>query len=199
MYQLLETIKVHNYSPQKIFLHQMRMDFSYQKLFKKQNPFDLLNIFKKIVINDNKIYKWRVEYNEFDFKTNSEIYKIKNINTLKIIEVESEFDYSLKFTNREKIIKYYDLKSNCDDIIFVKNGFLTDSSYTNLVFKKNQKLYSPNTPLLKGTMRHYLIENNIIKETAVKIDDIKNYEGVYLINSMMNLDECPFVKIENIF
>jgi 4-amino-4-deoxychorismate lyase len=45
----------------------------------------------------------------------------------------------------------------CDDIIIVRNGFVTDASYANLIFRKGDEWFTPATFLLAGTMRAFLL------------------------------------------
>ena len=82
----------------------------------------------------------------------------------------------------------YDLRKNCDDILIVKRGQVTDSSISNIVFRRGKHWYTPWSALLKGTTRAYLLERNIIKEEKIRIEDLKTFESFKLINAMLEFD-----------
>ena len=62
-------------------------------------------------------------------------------------------DYSFKFSNRKAIDDLLKFRNGCDDILIVRNGLITDTSYSNVVFRKDNMYFTPNFPLLNGTKR----------------------------------------------
>ncbi|MBP7901686.1 MAG: aminotransferase class IV [Spirochaetes bacterium] len=83
------------------------------------------------------------------------------------------------------------LKYNvCDEIIILKNGMVTDSSFSNLAFYDSGKWFTPETFLLNGIMRQKLLADNIIHEKKIAVNDMKKYEKISFINSMLDLGEC---------
>ena len=88
------------------------------------------------------------------------------------------------------------LKEN-EDIIIVKNGFVTDSSFSNLIFFDGKEWYTPSTPLLKGTTRARLLNEKKITERVIKIEDIKNYKSISLINAFNEIGDI-LIDIENV-
>ena len=93
--------------------------------------------------------------------------------------------------------RLYDLRKNCDDVLIVKRGFVTDTSYANIVFKRGKYWYTPWSALLKGTIRAFLLERNLIKEEEIRLEDIKTFESFKLINAMLEFDG-PEINISNI-
>ena len=95
------------------------------------------------------------------------------IGSLQLVDAD-DFDYSHKFADRSR----FDLLSKnieADDILIVKNGFLTDTTYANIVFKdKTEHWFTPSTPLLAGTKRAQLLAEN-------KIEKNNNIEMLYFI------------------
>ena len=77
----------------------------------------------------------------------------------------------------------------CDDIIIVKNGNLTDSSYSNLAFNDGSKWITPSTPLLTGTRRGQLIESGELYEEELKVSDLKYFHSCSLINALNGIGE----------
>jgi 4-amino-4-deoxychorismate lyase len=197
MYPLFETIAIEKFQPQNIELHQQRMDISYLKLFKKTNPFNLSELIKHENIPSEGLFKWKILYGCSSYKTIVDSYEPRQINKVKFVHVDSNFDYTFKFSNRALIDELRDINSDYDEIIMVKNGHLSDSSIANLVLKQKNKLFTPNTPLLEGTQRKYLIMKDIIIEKQILYEDLGDYEGVFFINSMLPFERAPYFKLDS--
>ena len=187
MYQFLETIRVNNSLLENIELHQTRVELTFQKYYSSVCPFDLKNILKieKTLVG---IHKLRFLYNKDEFIYEILPYALKNISKVKLIQ-NNDINYSLKFLNRDFFDNLKNEHNAYDDFIIVKNDFLTDCTYANLVFFDNKEFFTPISPLLKGTMRQKLVNLNFIKEAEITINNFKNYSKFMLINAML-----PFEK-----
>jgi len=189
MYQLLESIKIENGIIINQEYHQRRIDDSAKKL--NQNKFELAEI---LIPQEYKlgVYKMRIIYSnkieEIDFQE----YQIKKIECLKLVENDN-INYNFKFLNRIEIENLLIQKGNCDDIIIAKNGEITDTSYSNLVFIKNGEYFTPINPLLKGTKREYFINEKILNPILIKPRDIDRFEYCKIINAMINIDDSPII------
>ena len=89
-------------------------------------------------------------------------------------------------------------KENCDDILVVKNGLVTDTSFTNVVFESDKGLFTPSTYLLPGTKRQTLLKERVIKEKVIRIEDIEDYRKLYLINAMMGIEDNISIPISSL-
>lgn len=198
MYQFIETIKIKNGKFQNLFFHLQRMKNTIMNFFKKDLIFNIDNLQIPKIYRDNLV-KCRIIYSSEIEQIEFSNYEIKKINKLKIIE-DNNIEYDYKFLNRQRLEYLYNLRNDCDEIIISKIGLITDTSYSNIVFEKNGKFYTPNTPLLKGTKRAYYLQKKIIIPITISIDNLFEYENIRLINSMIDLDESPIIKIskENI-
>ena len=123
-------------------------------------------------------------------------YQARVIRSLRIVE-HDRISYEFKYSDRKAIDRLFELRKNCDDILIVKRGMVTDSSFANIVFKRDKKWYTPWAPLLKGTMRSKLLERNIIQEDEIRLKDIYNFETFKLINAMLEF-ESPEQDLSNI-
>jgi 4-amino-4-deoxychorismate lyase len=85
-----------------------------------------------------------------------------------------------------------------DDVIFIKNGYVTDASFANLVFFNGSSWITPATPLLRGTMRERLIHQGIITEQLITAENVLKMKSVKLINAMNDFDTAPEIPIERI-
>lgn len=63
-------------------------------------------------------------------------------------------------------------KGDCDEIIIIKNGLVTDTSFTNIAIYKHGMWLTPKHPLLLGTKRAALLEKGIIQEADITVDDL---------------------------
>jgi len=75
---------------------------------------------------------------------------------------------------------------------------VTDSFAANLLFFDGETWVTPDSPLLKGTKRQFLIDQGIIFEKKIREEDIRNYLKVGLINAMIGFEEMPVIAVEKI-
>jgi len=111
------------------------------------------------------------------------------VQSVKIVHAPS-IEYLHKYQDRKALDALYQKKGNCDDIIIVKNGKITDSYYSNLAFLKNGMWYTPAHSLLDGTMRTLLLEKKKIKAKQILLEEIRTYESISFFNAMI-----PFKQV----
>ncbi|MFA6359900.1 MAG: aminotransferase class IV [Dysgonamonadaceae bacterium] len=145
------------------------------------------------------VVKCRIVYSKEVASIDFEEYEMRNIRSLSIIE-DNTIDYGFKYLNREAINKLFSQRGDCDDILIVKDSLITDTSYSNVVFKNfRNELYTPASTLLSGTKRQKLLNAGIIHEKEIRVNDIQSYVGVYLINAMIDIEDELFVGVDSIF
>lgn len=198
MFPLVETIKIINGVPQNLRYHKMRFEKSYYLHFKTLSgivfpgKIDVPSKFEKGIV------KLRLLYNKSHFKYEYSFYKNKEIRTLKPV-FDDNIQYPVKYTNRSSLDKLLKLKEDRDDILIIKNGFITDSSFTNIVFYDGNKWYTPSMPLLPGTARERLIDKEKIIPAPVKYKDLIYFKKFKLINAFIDFEKTPDIDIKNIF
>jgi len=184
--KFIETIKIVNGIASNIELHTERAIETILHHFgvKRKLPFELLipDGFKKKI----GVFKLRVIYSIEIESFTIEPYKPKRTRSLKLVD-GGDIDYSYKYEDRSEIEKLLLQRENCDDILIVKNGFITDTSYTNILFSEGSQLYTPSTYLLNGVKRQQMLRDRIIAEKPLKVEDLNKTSGIYLINSMIEL------------
>ena len=198
MYQFLESIKIDKSDIYNINLHQIRMDNTILENFNIINKLRLSDIINIPKDKTDKLLKCRIIYERELITVEYIEYKRKNIKTLKLVS-DNIIDYSFKYLDRKNIELLYNKKLECDDILIIKNGLITDSSFSNIIFNNGEKWETPNSPLLKGVQRDYLLENKIIIEKQISSDDLSNYKSFKLINSMNSINDAPELPISNIY
>ncbi|MDP3434128.1 MAG: aminotransferase class IV [Bacteroidota bacterium] len=198
MSPLLESLKLKDGIIENLNYHQDRLNRSMEELFPDAQKIDLA---KEISIPENRksgIFKIRVLYGQTIEEIEIEPYVFRSIQSLKVVHHES-IDYHLKYTDRQILQELFTKRGDCDDIIIVKSGLVTDSFAANLLFFDGVKWLTPKTPLLIGTKRQFLIDNGIILEKEIREEDIRNYQKVGMINAMIDFEEMPEVPVEKVF
>jgi 4-amino-4-deoxychorismate lyase len=124
-------------------------------------------------------------------------YERRKIKSLKLLH-DNTIKYLYKLTDRSAIDHLTAQKANADDIIIVKNGFITDSSFGNLVFENAEGYFTPDSPLLKGTRRQSLLETLSITEISIKPEDLHKYIYIHNINAMNTIGD-QVIKVSDVF
>ncbi len=177
--------------------HQIRVDKARKNLLNLTDQLSLENEIKIPPYLTNDLYKCRIVYSDRIHKVEFTPYLRKSIGSLKMVE-DNQIEYSYKFEDRTR---FASLLSNCnaEEIIIIKNGRVTDSSYSNLVFFDGTKYFTPSTPLLEGTKRGLLLNSGEVVETEIKIEEVKKFKLIYLINAMMDIDPKFAISTDNIY
>lgn len=193
----LETIKIENGEICNFGLHQRRLAETTYKHFKTELTLsiNLSDIPKEL---RDKTVKCRVLYADEILAVEFHAYQPKQINSLRLVE-DNDIIYNYKFADRSVLNRLLEKKEVADEIIIVKNGKITDSSYSNLVFETPEReLFTAKTYLLNGTKRQFLLQQGIISEKDISVADLRQFERVYFINAMLDLDDNISVNIDNI-
>lgn len=145
----------------------------------------------------DKNVKCRIIYRDKIESIDFEIYVPRQLSSLKLVTC-NDIDYDYKYVDRQYLNELSAQKGNCDEILIVKNGYITDTSFSNVVFEKDGAFLTPDTYLLNGTKRQCLLENGIIAETKIRVEDISSYERVYLINAMLDINDTQGIAVSEI-
>jgi 4-amino-4-deoxychorismate lyase len=193
---LLESIKLKDGEFCNLFHHEQRMNRSLHLLCGVQEHFDLEEFLSRLECPRSGVYKCRIVYDENSREVEFLPYVAKPVNTLRVVE-HDRISYEFKYYDRKSINRLFDLRKNCDDILIVKRGFVTDSSYCNIVFRKGKRWYTPWSALLKGTQRQKLLQYNMIQEEDIRVEDISSFDSFKLINALLEFDG-PEIEVSNI-
>ena len=145
----------------------------------------------------DKIYRCRVIYSREVEDVEFHVHTYRKVQSLKIVE-NNNLHYKFKNTGRQELETLFSQRGNADDILIVKNGYITDSFAANLVFFDGDTWWTPNTPLLQGTQRARLIDERKIQVCSIKPRDLQNFEKAGLISSMQDLNEMPVLSVKSI-
>ena len=190
---LFESIHIKAGLPQRLEYHQDRVNRSRQEVFGIR---DEMNIASHINVPGTFCkghVKCRMIYGKDIFDIQYETYFEKQPARIKLIE--SDIRYPLKFVDRTAFQTMRDTHPGFDDIIFTRNGYLTDSTYCNLLFLRQGIWYTPATPLLPGTQRAYLLQSGRIKAMPIHVGEVNQFEAVMLINAMLDFNPSRALSI----
>ena len=160
---LLETIKLQDGEYQNLFYHEQRMNRSLKTLCGEIDHFDLEEFLKHLEQPAQGLFKCRIVYDEQSKEVEFMPYTPKLVNSLRVIE-HDRISYEFKYADRKTLNKLFELRQASDDILIVKRGLVTDSSFANIVFRRGKHWYTPWSALLKGTQRTKLLERDVIHE-----------------------------------
>ena len=99
-------------------------------------------------------------------------------------------DYAFKYADRVPLARPQISLAETDELLFIRDGCLTDTSYTNLVLRRGRELVTPDTFLLDGTCRRRLLRTGRIRTARIRLQDLATYDELLLINAMMPLHEA---------
>lgn len=194
MAELIETIKISGRQIQNIEYHNERFNRTRKDLFGITVEIDLQDSIGIPEEISDDVYKCRVTYGKEILAVEFVPYIPKKVNSLKLV-VDSEIDYAYKYKDRKH---FEDLLSGVkeDEILIVKNGCITDTSYSNIAFYDGAEWITPTTYLLNGTKRRQLLDSGIIREEIIRVSDVHRFQSCKLINAMLDWDESPVVWID---
>jgi 4-amino-4-deoxychorismate lyase len=137
------------------------------------------------------VYETEIERIEY------EPYIWRPVSTLKLVRSDT-IDYASKYADRSELERLFAQRGTCDDILISKQGFVSDTFYANSAFWDGQNWYTPDTPLLAGTMRAFLLDQGQLREARIRQADLGKYMKVRLINAMNTLQEGAEIPMDRV-
>ncbi|NCC98748.1 MAG: hypothetical protein EOL95_03460 [Bacteroidia bacterium] len=189
--QFSEAIKLKDGVVYNLPYHQARIDITLAKF--DGVKIDLVSTLANLIDDVKKgLFKCRLIYGKAGVENIEFIpYSSRRKTTVRLITADNiEYDY--KYTDRAHLNELLE-QSGCDDIIIAKNGLVTDAFAANLIFESSDGLFTPNTYLLPGTKRQYLLDMGIIRQKLITVADIKIYDRIRFINAMVDLEDNIYI------
>jgi len=183
----LETIRCDQGIAHHLTYHQQRLNLTLQKF----NLHTHYNLSELITPPDGNEYRCRFIYDDSSCQIEYHPYIAKTITTLRLIHSDT-IEYSSKYANRNDLNTLFESREGCDEILIVKNGYLTDTTIANIAFFINNQWATPKAPLLEGTTRSRLIDEGKIIPANISIANALNAPKVALMNAMIG-----FIEMEN--
>lgn len=196
MCQLFESIRIENGMAHNLEFHQKRINQSLEFL-NSTKKINLNHLISKTELPIKGIHKLRISYNTKGVIQQSiKSYKTKQIRSVKLVACNS-IEYNFKYEDRSTINQLLE-DSKADEIIITKDGIITDSSISNILFYDGNNWITPSTPLLEGTQRALLLKRNKIKKVLIKIVDLNKYSEFCFINALNDFEKSKSYPISMI-
>lgn len=175
----LETIKIDDLKICNLSYHQKRVDntIGAEKL-------DLQEIVKPPV---EGLLRCRIVYSLQECKVEYIPYIKRNVQVLKAV-FSNTIEYDKKYEDRTALDLLFAQREECDDILIIKNGYVTDTSIANIAFYDGEKWLTPAKPLLAGTTRARLLEEKKILSADIKYEELYKFKKLALMNAMIDFD-----------
>lgn len=188
MYPCIEAIAWRDGKAERLIYHQKRVEEAFRVLFPDKQPFMLKELLQSVDGPGTGLYKLRLEYGVEPGIMEFQEYRMRNVSSLQLVGIDHE-PMEYKATERDYIDRAFSKRGLCDDVLMVRDGLLTDSSYANIALFDGKKWLSPRIPLLYGTRRAYLVDHGQIEPADIKADDLVQFQRIRLFNAMVGFGE----------
>lgn len=186
MYRFIETIKLKDGIFYNLTYHQNRL--SRTSLKYSLPNYNIAQWLQTQSFPLEGLVKTRFLYDKKGVEIQFHPYEIKKVESLKLVE-DNSIDYTYKRTNRSTLKALYEKREDCDDILIVKDGWVTDSYYANVILSDGNQWFTPHQPLLEGTKRQQLINQGVLHTMPIGVKDIARFQRIQLINAMIDIED----------
>lgn len=202
----IETICYRNGIFERLPYHQQRLNYTMGQFFRNMVKPELSVVLHSFMQNEKmqqrvfisgEKYKCRIVYGETIKEISCSKYRKRNIKKL-VLKEAGELDYSFKYYDRQKLDDLQSTVKSNSEILLTQNGLIKDTSFSNVLFYNGKQWLTPSQPLLKGTMRQYLLEKEQIYEADIRPDDLRYFSKLRLINAMNSFEEAPELSISQV-
>lgn len=186
MEEFIETLRLEEGKVQLQPLHQARMERTARDLGFVCPPMPPLEELCPEPLRKGRV-KCRFVYRETIRELSFTPYTPRVIHTFAPMALPVGYKYSYKSLDRAVLNR---LKAECpaDEVLLVDSeGRITDCSFANLALRREGRWYTPDTPLLEGVQRQYLIQEGLLSPCTIRVADLGEYDQILPINAMLPL------------
>lgn len=184
-----ETICCENRQLKNLSYHEARLNRTRRELW---GFTDHWNLNELIIIPDSlghEIHKCRLSYGKDIEIIKWEPYTQRTIQKIQRV-YHDNIDYRYKYEDRNELNTLFAQRKYADDILIIKDGLVTDSYYCNVAFFDGNAWLTPNSPLLPGTQRGFLLDSGIIEEAEIRESHLGKFSKVRLFNAMVGWENA---------
>lgn len=194
----IETIRYAEGKLENLAWHNQRMNRTRTSLYGSEDFLDLRELIEIPEMLTSHVYKCRVTYAKQIEEVEWELYKKRSINSLKVVHDET-IDYSFKYRQRHDLDRLYSQRKEHDDVLIVRNGYLTDAYVCNIALFDGETWWTPSGPLLKGIQRERLLQDGKVLASPICLKDLRKFTNIRLFNAMMPWSEAIELPVSRIF
>lgn len=198
MCRLLETIKLKEGRLYNLDFHNQRLNSARKSLFGNVEYLDLRELIQAPEEKKNGLYRCRILYGLNIEKVEFLPHQFRPVTSLQLVE-DHTIDYRFKYADRSHLSRLFALRGDCDDILIIQNGYITDSYTANAIFYDGRRWWTPHTPLLAGTQRARLLSEQRIRERPITPADLPHFQKIGLINALQDIEDMPVIRTDRVF
>ncbi len=188
MCQLFETIRVENGVVQNLVYHQQRVN--------RLASHTLIDYIIRLDLPRVGTHRLRIDYTPTHIVQHTITpYVPRLINSLRLVVVDDNFQYAHKWNDRSALNRALAQKNDADEILIVRHGLITDTSFSNVLFLDGTRWVTPAEPLLAGTCRARLLNQQRIQTQIIRVQDLERFSHFMIINAMRDFDLTQAVPL----
>jgi 4-amino-4-deoxychorismate lyase len=186
----VESIWIRQGKVQHLDYHRLRYERTMEMYYGLPSIVDIRRYIDTKAV-DHRDVKCRLIYNQYGIRAEYKAYNQPKIGAVKLV-IDDNVSYTFKTVERCDLDALYEQRVGCDEILICKGGLITDAYYYNVVLGNRRGLYTPKSPLLCGTQRHYLLDNQKVREMDIRIEMLGDFDDLYLVNA---LNPLGYIKL----
>ncbi len=194
VFPLLESIRCNDGLFPLLSYHQQRVQHTFALLWPGQKAPDLQAFLNNHPVPDRGLYKCRLLYGRSVSEPVYQHYLMRPPEKLRLLAA-NHISYHLKWTNRDELNSMFDMRGDCDDVLIVRNGLITDTTYCNIAFLRNGLWFTPVVPLLEGVRRASLLDQGLVKPMTITAEQLGLFTHFKVFNAMIGWDDCPPIPV----
>jgi len=183
MCRFVESVQLKDGVFKRLDLHQERLLRAMKDCCPKAKVIDLKSVLMHTSFPAEGLFKCRVVYDSQIREIEFIPYVKREIHSLKLVETQMESSHCKK-EDRSLLNAAFALRGDCDDVILVKDGLLTDTSFTNIALFDGLTWVTPLVPLIYGVNRAQLVREGRLTEKDINSADLVNFKRVTLFNAL---------------
>lgn len=179
--------------------HQRRMNTTLQHFYPgHDHSWDLNKCIDPLHCITDNITRCRIIYDAHYISVEYDLFQSRSVNSLQSVDVNLNFNYSYKFAAREMLHTLFNQRGDADDILIIKNGWVTDTSIANIALHTNGRWYTPLVPLLAGTSWKRLVTEGILYPRPINQMDLKKFDTFKVFNALIDFESTTEIPVCNI-
>jgi len=196
MSQFIESIRIEDGRIDLIDYHNERFNTTRKLFFCVDDEWDLKHFIRIPQEYKNGLVMCRIVYDIEIRDIQYSYYEPKSIRSLQLLNASVRYAYKARDRNQLEQLKA--LASPADEVLIVNDDKISDTSFSNIIFQKHGLWFTPDSPLLAGVRREYLLNEGFIEEMSILPADLSKFDSFMLINAMLDFDESRALPIQNI-
>nr|WP_308570321.1 aminotransferase class IV family protein [uncultured Prevotella sp.] len=188
MYRFIETLRIEDKKVFNLEAHNQRLNKTIRHFSPRSQEIDLGEHITADLVQRTKCH---IVYSDQVLSVSYQPYHPRPVHSLQLIECDA-IDYAYKYEDRDLLLSLYGQRGQCDDILIVKNGVITDTSIANIAVYDGTQWYTPAHPLLRGTQRELLLRQGLLTEREITPAELFSYRKLCTLNAMLDFEEMEF-------